>query len=217
MTGMKERGTTAGKSGAGKSGPWRAMRPRAVPLAALALAGAVAVAAPARADGTFFQLDRSGNATSGVLAVQRGHVQFGLSRSDWNGGFHWVGRFLWRFPVQLGSIPVTFSVGPAVQYSHPSAWRGGLSFVAESYNPTSWGSLYLLSDLSTIDASYFFLAQFNHKSGVGLELAAVGNNAHYTDKTVTLDYRFRNTPYSLRLGRKLQARETYIGFSVNTF
>ncbi|WP_143037568.1 hypothetical protein [Allgaiera indica] len=195
----------------------RGMGTWGAPLAALSIAGAVAVAMPARADGTFFQLDRSRTATGGVLAVQRGRVQFALSRSDWNGGFHWVGRVSWRFPIQFGSVPVTLSLGPAVQYSHPSAWRGGLSVAAESYNPTSWGSLYLLSDLSTIDAGYFFLAQFNHKSGVSLELAAVGNNAHYADRTVTLDYRFPNTPYSLRLGRKLQARETYIGFSINTF
>lgn len=216
MAGTKDSGV-GNRTGTRGSGRVRGMGRWMALLAASVVSGTIAVSTPARADGTFFQLDRSRTATSGVLAVQRGRVQFALSRSDWNGGFHWVGRVLWRFPVRIGSVPVTFSVGPAAQYSHPSTWQGGLAFVAESYNPTSWGSLYLLSDLSTIDRGYFFMAQFNHRSGVSLELAAVGNNAHYTDKTVTLDYRFPDTPYSLRLGRKLQTRETYIGFSINTF
>ena len=188
-----------------------------VAFAALVLSGGLAVAGPARADGTFFQLDRSSKSTSGVLAVERGNLQFGLNRADWNGGFHWTGRVTWKFPFTLGQVPVTLRVGPAVQYSHPSIWQGGLSVVADSYNPTSWGSLYLLSDLSTINYSYFFMSQFNLKSGIGLELAALGNNDSYHDRTVTLDYRFRNTPFSLRIGRKLHARETYVGFSINTF
>lgn len=177
----------------------------------------MALSTPARADGTFFQIDRTESSASGVLAVERGNLQFGLNRSNWNGGFHWTGRVTWKFPLQFGSVPVTLRVGPTVQYSHPSTWQGGLAVVAESYNPTSWGSLFLLGDFSTIDASYFLMAQFNHKSGLSLELATLGNNQSYHDQTLAVDYRFKNTPFSLRVGRKFESRETFVGFSINTF
>jgi len=190
---------------------------RGLALAALAVSGGLAVAGPAQADGSFIQFDQSSKSTSGVLAVERGNLQFGLNRAEWNGGFHWTGRVTWKFPFTLGQVPMTLRVGPAVQYSHPSIWQGGLAVVAESYNTTPWGSLYLLSDLSTIDYSYFFMTQFNLKSGISLELAALGNNDNYHDRTVTLGYRFRDTPFSLRIGRKLHAHETYVGLSINTF
>ncbi|WP_102225884.1 hypothetical protein [Acidimangrovimonas sediminis] len=186
--------------------------------AGLVLVAGLGFAGPALADGSFFQLDLSDKSTTGVLAVERGSLQFGLNRSKWNGGFHWTGRVTWKFPVKVGSVPVTFRAGPAVQYNHEdSSWDGGAAVVAESYNPTSWGSLYLLADFSTIDASYFVMSQFNHKSGFSLELAAMGNNDGYDDKTVAIDYRFRDSPVSLRVGRKIRARETFIGFSINTF
>ena len=186
----------------------------AVGLALIANAFAPTVAS---ADGEFFQLDASEQSATGVFALERGRLQYALRRSMWDGGYHWNGRVAWKFPLQLGDIPVTFRLGPTGQYNHGGTWDDGISAVAESYNATSWGGFFALTDLSTIDNSYFVLLQFAHRSGVTLELSGAGNRDDYEEKAVTLAYRIGRGPFSLRLGRKFEAKETYIGFSINTF
>ncbi len=194
--------------------PTRAARAHRAALVAALLAAAPL---PGRANGTFFQLDSSDRSTTGVYAIERGRLQFGLARADWSGGFHWTGQVTWKFTPALG-LPLVLRVGPAAQYSHVrQGWAGGGALVAESYNPTGWGSVFLIGNYSTIQAGYFAMVQLNHRSGVSLELAASGNNDGYRDQTVALGYRFRNTPFSLRLGRKIRAEETFLGFSINTY
>ena len=191
---------------------------RGVGMAAfLALLSIPLTSTVARADGMFFQFDASSESTTGVLAVEKDHLQYALRRSSWGGGYHWNGRVAWKLPLRNGKIPLTIRLGPTAQYNHDSTWDYGFSVVSESYNSTSWGGVFVLTDLSTIDSSYIILLQFAHRSGAALELSAAGNRDDYEEKAVTLSYRIGDSPYSLRLGRKFGAKETYFGLSINTF
>lgn len=191
--------------------------PRHALAAAICSGLGLAAALPAQADGTFVQFDFSDAATSAVAVAVRGDISYGLSRNEYEGGHDWTASVLYR--MQFGAKnPIGLQVGPAVRIDEEHKTLGGLRATVDHYHPTGWGHVYLLADYTTIRNSHFAMVQLGHRaSGLGLELAAMGDDEDYQEETITATYRFGQSPFSLRLGQKLEAQETFIGFSINTF
>lgn len=168
-----------------------------------------------RADGEFFQFDTGPDTTTAVVSVERGPLAFGLVYSDYTGPEDLNLSVTYKF--NLGT-PVTFRAGPTLQHEGLDTLKGGLRLVAEHYQPTSFGSVFLLGEFSTIDRSYFALAAFGLRNPkVTFELSHLGDDDGFRDTVAALAFGIPNTKASLRLGHKIETDETFVGISVNTF
>lgn len=200
----------------------RGLRARLAGTCAAALVAVAALAgqvAPAAANGEFYQLDAGEHAVTGVVAVERDRLAFGLGRSSYIGGYNWnlSTTYKWTYPV-LGK-KVTVRLGPSAQYDSDDETRFGVKAVTESYIGTDWGSVFLLGDFNTIKHGYFTMAQFQHRaSGLGVQFSAQGDDRGYDENTITGLWKIPgHEAVSLRLGHKLREDESFIGVSINTF
>lgn len=195
----------------------RPRRGKALALAAGLLLGCAAVQ-PARADGTFLQLDIAKDASGGVVAISRGRLNFGANLTTYQGGRSAGLSLTYSFP--LGDFG-TFKLGPALGRSFGNSadktLQAGLQASWERYTPTSFGALYLLGQASSIDHGWFLLAQTTFgSSGFGLELSH-GGSTTYHETALALTRRLGQGPFSLRAGYKFVARQVFVGLSYNTF
>lgn len=194
---------------------------RCVPALALVLAlpaAMLACGAPAaRADGTFAQIDFADSGISAVAVAARGNWSYGLSRNQYVGGYDWTASVLYRMQFGTG-FPVGVQVGPALRTDADHDTDGGLRLTLDHWQQTDWGHVYLLGDYVSVRNSHFAMVQLGHAAtGLGLELATMGDDADYQEETAALTYRFGQSPVSLRLGYKMEAEEVFLGLSVNTF
>lgn len=173
----------------------------------------------ARADGSFLQADVSPSGADAVGTVTRGRLSFGASYNDFDGGSAAGMSLTHAFPLR---DVATLKIGPAVSitrdddegYEGP---RAGLKLSLDRYSPTSFGSLYLLGEVNTIDSAWFALVQTGiGDSGYSFE-ASRGGSDTYDEATLAVNKRLGDGDISLRAGWRIIAEEAFVGFSVNTF
>lgn len=168
-----------------------------------------------RADGEFFQFDIGSETSTAVVSVERGRLAYGLVFSDYTGPEDLNLSVSYKF--NLGA-PVTFRLGPAIQHEGLETLKGGLRLVAEHYRPTSFGSVFLLGELSTIDRSYLALAAIGFRDPrVTFEFSHLGDDDGFRDTVAAVAFAIPKTKASLRAGYKIETDESFIGISVNTF
>ena len=93
----------------------------------------------------------------------------------------------------------------------------GAKLSLDWYAATSFGSVYGLTELNSIDNAWFFLAQLTlQQPGVSFELSRGGSDS-YRDTTIVVQKKLSDRQMSLRLGYKLSSKEIFIGFNINTF
>lgn len=169
---------------------------------------------PASADGTFFQFDLASDTSDVVLAGTRGVLSFGANYSDYEGGWS-ANAYLSRdFAVDgIGTV----KVGPILG---ANATRDGLvlgaKLIAERYQPTEFGFLFVSGQYSTIENDWFALAQVGNGEGLSVDLTAGGSET-YSERSIALNYRLGDGPVGLRTGYRFEAKEVFVGLSVNTY
>ncbi|WP_111733708.1 hypothetical protein [Roseovarius amoyensis] len=175
----------------------------------------VLIAATAQADGEFYQLDLGEDTTTAVVSVERGRMSYGIVFSDYTGPEDL--NLMVSYKFSLGT-PITFRAGPAIQLEGLDRLKGGIRLVAEHYQPTSFGSIYLLGEATTIDRGYFTLAAISfNKPDVTFEFSYLGDDDGFRDKVATVAFGIPNTKASFRAGYKFDSEESFVGISINTF
>lgn len=176
----------------------------------------LALTAPAaQADGEFYQLDLGEDTRTAVISVERGRLAFGMVFSDYTGPEDL--NLMASYKFTLGT-PVTFRAGPAIQLEGFETVKGGLRVVAEHYQPTSFGSIFLLGEFTTIDRGYFTLAAIGlNKPDVTFEFSYLGDDDGFHDTVAAVAFGIPNTETSFRAGYKFDTEESFVGISINTF
>jgi len=186
-------------------------------LAATALTALLATTAPVRADGEFFQVDISEPDRSAVLTIQRGRWAFGVGVSDYDNGTDINASVTRSWQLDAG-VPVTLRFGPTLQYERTDRLKAGVKIVAESWNPTGFGHLFLLGEVNSIDAGYFALAQFGlGQTNTVIELSHQGDNDGYSETKAAVAWRPQGGPLALRAGWSFDKDVAFAGFAINTF
>ena len=183
-----------------------------------AVAFGVMVASPLRADGSFFQLDLSGDNGPAVGTVQRGRFSYSALHTYYDGGATTSVSVLYALP-EIGGA--TLRLGPSLaridEDGVGSSIEPGVRATLDRYIATDFGGLYGLVELNSVDTSWFILGQAIHqRSGFGLEVSRGGSES-YNDGTIAISKRIDDGPISLRGGWRFISDEVFIGFSVNTF
>ncbi|MAQ82712.1 MAG: hypothetical protein CMH12_05710 [Maritimibacter sp.] len=189
-------------------------------LSGFALAAGLVLSVPdaARADGEFFQFDLSETASDAVFAVSRDRFSFNGNYSEYESGSATTFSVSYAFPVDgIGTFRIGPSVSRSVDDDDGTSSELGARVVFERWMPTSFGSLFVLAEYSTIDNNYFGLVQTGFgTSGFAAEFS-VGGSEKYDATTLAVSKRIGDGPVYLRGGFKFVAQEAFIGFALNTF
>lgn len=172
------------------------------------------VADSAVADGEFIQFDLSASQATFVVAAQRGPYAFSIV------GTGSSGEYDWNFSAThtITTIPFSLRIGPSIRLDNGGGSRGGVRVTAENYRQTPWGNTYWLSEVNSIASTYYFGGQIGlARPRFGLEVSVQGDDEGFRENTIGVNYRFENSPISLRIGHKFLAEESFFGMSVNTF
>ncbi len=172
------------------------------------------LATRAEADGTFFQLDLTPQASDAVLSATRGKLSFGANYSayetGWSAGVH-VTRDV-AVP-NLGTV----KIGPSLGHNDAdSGVEPGVKIIAERYEPTGFGFVFLSGQYNTIQNDWFALVQVGNGRGLSVDLTAGGSDT-YSEHSVAVNYRLGDGPAGLRAGYRFEADEVFFGLSVNTY
>ena len=188
--------------------------PRPQALQTLLITSTLFLATGARADGTFFQLDLAPNASDAVLGATRGKMSFGANYSTFEGGWS-VGAYATRdFTIENLA---TLKIGPSIGNSDASnGLEFGAKLIVERYQPTDFGFVFMSGQFNTIENDWFALAQIGDGKGLSVDLTAGGSDT-YSEQSIAVNYRLDDGPTSLRGGYRFDAREVFIGMSVNTY
>lgn len=173
----------------------------------------------AYADGEFLQLDLSETTSTGTLSIARGALTYGASAVSYQDGSTYGLSATYQLP--FAQKFVTLRAGPALGYvkedGTDGSFEAGIKLVAERYIPTDFGSVFLLADINSIDSSWFVLAQLGlSQPGLSFELSH-GESETYSETSLAIAKRFGDGPTSLRAGYRFDAKEVFVGLSVNTF
>lgn len=192
------------------------MTVRTKPIRAVAVTLTLALAPlAARADGEFYQLDLGEDTTTAVISVERDRLSYGMVFSDYTGPEDLNLTASYKFTL---GTPVTFRAGPAVQLEGLDTVKGGIRLVAEHYRPTSFGSIFLLGEVTTIDRGYFALAAVGFdKPDVTFEFSYLGDDDGFRDTVAAVAFGIPKTKASFRAGYKFDSEESFVGISINTF
>ena len=176
------------------------------------------LAQAAAADGYFLQGDAGARTQSVVASASRGSLNYGMNLSNYEDGHS--GAISLTYALPLADVAV-MKVGPTIGFQHEQDKgddvQAGLKLSLERYRPTSFGSTYLLADLSSVHQSWFLLGQMTFAPGnFGVELSRGGSDS-YRETTLAFQKRIADGPLSVRLGYKLTSDEVFAGFSINTF
>ena len=190
------------------------------PVKSIVVCGLVClnVTGPAHADGEFAQMDISRETTGIVLSFVRSDWTADVSFAEYPEG--WTQALSLRRALPL-DMPFTFKVGPTVARSYDRSTastdvEAGLRVSAERYQPTNFGSIYLLADVSSVDATAFGLAQVGLSNGFSIEVSS-GRSDTYSETTVAVSQRVGDGPFAVRAGYRFDTDVAFIGFSINTF
>lgn len=173
------------------------------------------VATAAQADGEFYQLDLGEDTTTAVISVERDRLAYGMVFSDYTGPEDLNLTVSYKFTL---GTPVTFRAGPAIQLEGLETVKGGIRLVAEHYQSTSFGSIFLLGEITTIDRGYFALAAIGfNEPDVTFEFSYLGDDDGFRDKVAAVAFGIPNTKAGFRAGYKFDSEESFVGISINTF
>jgi len=193
--------------------PYRFLTSVSLGLVAVSLSSA-----PAVADGTFLQIDLGSETQSMVFALGRGKLNYGLNLSDYADGTSAAGSVTYTFPLQDIAI---LKAGPSLGFQREDgSWSDpelGAKLSLERYEPTSFGAIYGLAEVNSVDNAWFVLAQMTlDKPDLGIELSRGGSD-NYHETTFAVQKQVEDSPLRLRVGYKLSSEELFVGFSLNTF
>ncbi len=187
-------------------------------LPALALATAVCTAGlstQARADGAFFQADLAPRASSVTATGRRGTLTVSFGWSEFDTGHATTAWGSHGLPLGPGAW---LRVGPSLRIDNANARDLGLKAGIERFSMGERTTLFLLAEATTIETEYLALVQLGHiRSGLAAEITFQGNTAGFREQSLAVSYRLRNSPASLRIGYRLDARRLFLGISINTF
>lgn len=179
----------------------------AIPLLCLA-------SSAAQADGTFFQLDLGAPTADAVLAATRGKMSYGANYSNyesgWSAGIHVTRDFAIE---DFGTLKIGPSLGTSDEVK---GIKLGGKIILERYQPTNFGFLFLSAQYNTNENDWFTLAQIGNAQGLSVDLTAGGSD-NYSEQSVAVNYRLNGGPTSFRGGYRFDAKEVFIGVSVNTY
>lgn len=192
------------------------MRLQATCIAALSLC--LGSSLPAVADGEFFQGDYASGASSLVGSVVRGPFGAAIGWSEFDDGSAATANFTFGLPVPALGDGATFRFGPSARLDQDDKLNLGAKLVFERWSPTDWGSVFVLADYNTILNEYLLLGELSHaNTGLSGSLAIQGGNNGFRENTIVLGYSIPQTPFGLRLGYRVNARQAVVGFTINTF
>lgn len=189
-------------------------------LKAFALAALLGTpwALPAYADGEFFQLDYVPGASSVSASAVRGPYGLALGWSDFEAGSAVSSNVTYSVPVPALGTGALLRFGPSLRRDEEDQFDLGAKVVFERWSPTSWGSIFLLTDFNTIQNEYLLLGEFSHAdSRLSASFAVQGSDADFQENTLTVGYGIPRSPVRLILGYRFEAQQFLVGFSVNTF
>ncbi|MHA6344231.1 hypothetical protein [Roseivivax sp. CAU 1761] len=185
-------------------------------LSVLLLSGSLCALAPGAvwADGTFFQLDLSANASDAVLAATRGSMSFGANHSTyeggWSAGFHATRDFVID---EVATVKLGPSLGIGEDMNPPEI---GGKIIIERYQPMEFGFVFLSGQYNTIASDWFALVQVGDGKKLSVDFTAGGSDT-YSEKSIAVNYRFREGPTRFRMGYRFEAQEIFAGISINTY
>ncbi|WP_313137949.1 hypothetical protein [Paracoccus jeotgali] len=192
-------------------------------MGALRIIGAAAglasiFAQTAAADGYFLQGDAGSRTQSFIASGSHGSLNYGMNFSNYEDGRSGAVSLTYAFPLADDAV---LKVGPSIGVEQKSDeendLEAGFKLSLERYTATSFGSTYLLTDLSSVHQSWFLLGQVTFAPhNFGIELSRGGSD-NYHETTLAFQKRLADSPFSLRIGYKLTSEEVFAGFSVNTF
>lgn len=172
---------------------------------------------PAGADGLFLQSDLGPENQAFVASRTVGALSYSLNLSGYEDGRSAIMGL--GYAVELAPVG-TLKFGPAVLFRQddgsPSETLFGARLSLERYQPTSFGGVYGLAEIGSIDRSWFVLAQATLRNGVGFEVSRGGSET-YTETTIAVQRQIGDGPVRLRLGYRAEDREFFLGVSFSTF
>ncbi len=189
-------------------------------LSTAAFLVAMASVSGARADGTFAQFDLSETTASGVFTKTVGSFSFGITAVDFSGGSRQGLNVLYKLPLSWGIA--TVKLGPSygrvkLDTDASAQTEFGAKVAVERYTAMSFGSVYLLAEMNSVDNAAFVLGQMGLSApGMSLEIS-YGESDSYSETTFAVSKRISDGPVSLRGGYRFRAEEVFLGVSVNTF
>ena len=170
----------------------------------------------ARADGEYFQFDIGPDDATAVGSFERSGISTGAVWSRYEDGGSLSASITTSRAAGIAGRSVTLRYGPAVRFGGDI--RLGAKLVAESYTATDWGGLFVIGEISSIDLSYFAMAEVNlHNQGLSIAAFAAGDDAGYADQGVVVGKALGASDWRLRMGYKLDAQEVFLGIVLNTF
>lgn len=138
------------------------------------------LAQAAAAEGYFLQGDPGARTQSVVASANRGSLNYGMNLSNYEDGHS--GAISLTYGRSLADVAVV-KVGPTIGFQHEQDKgddvQAGLKLLLERYTPTSFGSIYLLADASSVHQSWFLLGQVTFAPGnFGVELSRGGSDSY---------------------------------------
>lgn len=187
-------------------------------VGSLLIAIVAAWTTPSFADGYFLQADISNNTKSVVGVWSQGTLSYSTNFTDYESGRTASLALLYRLPVEnLPIVKIGPTLGVQKNDNEDSTYTAGARLSVEKYTPTSFGSNYVLVDVSSVENSWFVLGQLTFdQPSLGFELSR-GASDTYNETTLAVQKQFGDGPLSIRFGYKASSKEVFAGFSINTF
>lgn len=181
------------------------------------LAAAACFAGGAKADGVFVQSDIGIQDQTFVATTASGPLNFSFNLSAYEDGQLAVLGVSHAFDLEsFGTLKVGPTLGFKQEDGAADQTELGVRLALERFAPTSFGSVFGLVDVGSIDRSWFLLGQVNLHEGLGFEISRGGSDT-YTETTFAIQHQPEDGPLRLRLGYRFENREIFVGLSFNTF
>jgi hypothetical protein len=171
----------------------------------------------ARADGVFVQSDIGIQDQTFVATTASGPLNYSLNFSNYGEGRLAVLGVSYAFDLDgLGTLKVGPTLGFEQEDGTGDETELGVRLTLERFAPTSFGSVFGLVDVGSIDRSWFLLGQVNLQRGLGFEISRGGSDT-YHETTFAIQHQPQDGPMRLRLGYRFENREIFVGLNFNTF
>lgn len=182
------------------------------------LTACVCLSQQAAADGYFIQLDVGGQTQGLVAAASQGPVGYGVNVTEYEGGRSGAASISYGWSTaDIGVLKLGPTIGFDRADSQETDVQTGIKASLERYSPATFGSTFVLADVSSVNRSWFLLGQLSHQpTGVSMELSRGGSDT-YHETTLAVQGRLSDGPLILRLGYKLSSDELFAGIAINTF
>lgn len=176
-------------------------------------------AGPASADGMFVQSDLSAEDLVTSMNVQKDQTTSAMNVIA-NKDDQALLLSLTR-PIPLDAVSEILRIGPAIRIAYEggsfASTDVGVKVIYEDYVPTDFGALFFLADASSVGNSILLLGQVTITDQNLTFEVSYGQSDDYSDASVVLSRKLDGTPFSGRIGYRVQAGSVFIGLSFNSF